>query len=111
MYLQMELLKYDYYDNIKTLNINYRTICNSIEFYNIPWYNIETIVCYSLSVTKKIYKFILSLQNLKRLRFRNNHGLLCLITYNTKFFKHKLLLMGCNACLHLDINTRIIFIL
>ena len=59
-------------------------------------------------ITKRIYNFMLKLPKIKILRFRDKYDYVHLITYNTKFFKHKLLLMGVNCKYYIP---NIIFIL
>ena len=74
----------------------YKNIISSgaITFNEISWNRIKCVAFKrNVNVTKKIYNFILKLQKLKYLRFRNEHGYLYLITYNSKFFKRKSLLM------------------
>ena len=85
-----------------------------VKFDKVIWHTITDVICHPyVLITKEIYNFILKLPNLKRLRFNTMIGCNLLITYNTKFFKHKLLRIY-NEVHHriaTDITTRIIFII
>ena len=82
---------------------------NKVKFNDILWNDIKVVVCFITYTFKKVYKFILKLPKLKMLCFR---GIICtyLITYNIKFFKHKLLKMY-HRTLDMHIKPNIIFIL
>ena len=71
---------------------------NSVKFNEIRWNTIEVVYVYIYPINKQMYNFILKLPIIKFVRFINAIGDWCLITYNTKFFKHKLLRMGLRGC-------------
>ena len=103
----------NYIKNTYHVIINYGKFCRS-KFEDVYWNNITYVICSTAYVNKQLYKFLLKLPKLRQLRFRKLNDDLCLITYNVKFFKHKLLLMN-TSYLHSDpcekYKTNIIFIL
>ena len=104
----MNKLKYTVLGDVILINID---CIGRTKFSKIRWHTIKIVGIVNHCVTRKIYNFILRLPNLKRLQIVcNSHGRE-LMTYNTKFFKHKLLLIcsGVRLCRHHRSN--IIFIL
>ena len=100
LYSKMENLSYTICNcnacigiNIKHFVCDYSscTARTLIKFKNIRWNNIIQVVCVVLCINKKIYNFILKLARLKILRIRTCDSVLILLTYNVKYFKHKLL--------------------
>ena len=89
----MEYLAYDYgtYYDLQFVKVSHWP---HIRKYNeIQWNTIEFADVSMSIVTKRVYNFILKLPKLKILRFKKLNLYWCLVTYNTKFFKHKVLLM------------------
>ena len=88
------------------------SMASNIKFDEIPWNNITYVICYeAIYINKGIYDFLLKLPKLKVLRYQNA-GVVYLMTYNSKFFKHKLLRMHHNIVRSAtDSKIHIIFIL
>ena len=112
----MDNLVYDYgYNDCNDyIRINSPSIVKIINFNDIQWNIVIDVACYITCISKRVYNFILRLPRLKLLRFRDSNYNLYLITYNSKFFKHKSLLMYAvlhNTAVLLHCSPNIIFIL
>ena len=82
-------------------------------FHEILWNIIRCVICSTTIIDKTIYNYLLKLPKIKLLRFVDTDYNIYIVTYNTKFFKHKLLKMWNRRQLYTPINakTHIIFII